>query len=332
MQKVIMRKIVSVALCTTLAMSMLVGCGGAATTQKNDTTAEATTGASQTSENTTDKAEDVTIEHSKGTTTVKANPKKVVVFDLGILDIMDSLGVDAEVAVPTDSLTTYLEKYKEATNAGGIKQPDVEGIYTFAPDVIFISGRQSDYYDELNKIAPTVYVDQEATSYMEDFERNVNTIATLFGKQSVAEEKLAEIEALVKEGQEKAAKTDEKALMILTNEGSLSAYGKGSRFGIIHDVLGVKAADETIEVSTHGQEASFEYISSVNPDILFVIDRSAVVGGEVKATDTLNNDLVKATNAGKNNKIVYLNAETWYVGGAGLTSVKEMIKEVVDAL
>lgn len=328
-----MRKILSAVLCTTLAMSMLVGCG-ATSSETSEVTTEATTSATKTEDanSTQDQAEDVTIQHSKGTTTVKANPKKVVVFDLGILDIMDALGVEAELAVPTDSLTTYLEQYKDATNAGDIKQPDIEAIYTFAPDAIFISGRQSDYYDQLSEIAPTVYVDQDAATYMEDFENNVNTIATLFGKQTLAKEKLAEIEELVAQGQEKAAASDEKALIILTNEGSLSAYGKGSRFGIIHDLLGVKAADETIEVSTHGQEASFEYISKVNPDILFVIDRSAVVGGEVKASDTLNNDLVKATNAGKNDKIVYLDAETWYVGGAGLTSVKSMIEEVVNAL
>ena len=112
----------------------------------------------------------------------------------------------------------------------------------------------------------------------------------------------------------------------------LSAYGKGSRFGIVHDVLGVKVADDTIEVSTHGQEASFEYISKVNPDILFVVDRTAVVGGETAGSDTLDNDLVKGTNAGKNNKIIYLDPETWYLGGAGITSVKAMVEEVVNAL
>lgn len=328
-----MRKIISAALCTTLAMSMLVGCGATSSETTTQVETEATTSATNSdTQSTSDQAEDVTITHSQGTTTVKANPKKVVVFDLGILDIMDSLGIEAELAVPTDNLTSYLDQYKDATNAGGIKQPDIEAIYTFAPDVIFISGRQADYYNELNEIAPTVYVDQEATTYMEDFERNVNTIATLFGKQSLAKEQLAEIESLVEKAKEKTEASDEKALIILTNEGSLSAYGKGSRYGIIHDVLGVKAADDTIEVSTHGQEASFEYISKVNPDILFVVDRSAVVGGEVKGSDTLDNDLVKQTNAGKNNKIVYLDAETWYLGGAGLTSVKSMIEEVVNAL
>lgn len=333
-----MRKIISTVLCATLAVSMLAGCGNTAksTTEAVATeTTEAVSSATEKANDATsveDKAEDVTITHSKGETTVKANPQKVVVFDLGILDIMDALGVKAELAVPTESLTSYLSEYESATNAGGIKQPDVEGIYNFKPDVIFISGRQSDYYDELNKIAPTVYVDQNSETYMEDFENNVRTIAKIFGKQSLAEEKLAEIEQLVAEGQKKAAESKENALVILTNDGSMSAYGKGSRFGIVHDVLGVTPADDTIEVSTHGQEASYEYISKVNPDVLFVIDRTAVVGGDTKASDTLNNDLVKSTKAGKNNKIVYLDAETWYLGGAGLTSVKTMIEEIVNGL
>ena len=333
-----MRKIISTVLCATLAVSMLAGCGNTAksTTEAVATeTTEAVSSATEKANDATsveDKAEDVTITHSKGETTVKANPQKVVVFDLGILDIMDALGVKAELAVPIESLTSYLSEYESATNAGGIKQPDVEGIYNFKPDVIFISGRQSDYYDELNKIAPTVYVDQNSETYMEDFENNVRTIAKIFGKQSLAEEKLAEIEQLVAEGQKKAAESKENALVILTNDGSMSAYGKGSRFGIVHDVLGVTPADDTIEVSTHGQEASYEYISKVNPDVLFVIDRTAVVGGDTKASDTLNNDLVKSTKAGKNNKIVYLDAETWYLGGAGLTSVKTMIEEIVNGL
>ena len=345
-----MRKILPAVLCTALAVSMLAGCGntksGAEATTKTEVTTsaegtDATASASKTEkgeesqsveDSYTVNGDEMTIVHSKGTSVVPMNPKKAVVFDVGILDIIDALDIDTEVAVPTENLTSYLDQYATATNAGGIKQPDIEGIYEFKPDVIFISGRQSDYYEELNKIAPTVYIDQEAANYMGDFERNVNMIAELFGKQDEATEKLKEIEALVKEGQEKAEKSGKNALVILTNDGSLSAYGKGSRFGIVHDVLNVKAADDTIEVSTHGQEASFEYISKVNPDILFVIDRTAVVGGEVKASDTLDNDLVKGTNAGKNNEIIYLEPDTWYLGGAGLTSVKEMIQEVVNAL
>ena len=38
------------------------------------------------------------------------------------------------------------------------------------------------------------------------------------------------------------------------------------------------------------------------------------------------------TNAYKNDKIVYLNAEYWYLSGGGLISMKEMIKEVEAGL
>ena len=47
---------------------------------------------------------------------------------------------------------------------------------------------------------------------------------------------------------------------MLVNEGQLSAYGKGSRFGLIHDTFGFKAADDKIEASTHGQSVSYEYV------------------------------------------------------------------------
>ncbi len=50
------------------------------------------------------------------------------------------------------------------------------------------------------------------------------------------------------------------ALVVLVNEGQLSAYGKGSRFGLIHDTFGFKAADDKIEASTHGQSVSYEYV------------------------------------------------------------------------
>ena len=37
-----------------------------------------------------------------------------------------------------------------------LKEPDMEKIFELTPDLIIISGRQADYYEELNKIAPTI--------------------------------------------------------------------------------------------------------------------------------------------------------------------------------
>lgn len=280
------------------------------------------------SDNESAQAEELTIKHSKGETTVKLNPSKAVVFDMGILDIIDALGIEAELAVPVSSIPEYLSEYANVTNAGGIKEPDLEAIFTFEPDVIFISGRQSDYYDELNKIAPTVYVDLDAANYMEDFKNNVTNIGLLFGKTAEAEAKLQEIESRIDEVKAVVDASEQKGLIVLVNDGNISAYGSGSRFGIIHDVLGVKQADSNIEVSTHGQSASYEYISEINPDIIFVVDRTAVVGGTATVSETLNNELVNGTNAAQNDKIIGLDPEAWYLAGGGLTSVLLMVNEV----
>ena len=131
---------------------------------------------------------------------------------------------------------------------------------------------------------------------------------------------------------EKTDASDAKALIILGNEGKVSAYGSSSRFGIIHDVFGFKAADDKIESSTHGQSITFEYILETNPDVLFVIDRDAAIGGEASAKDSIENELVQKTTAYENDAIYYLDPNYWYLSGGGLLSIKEMIKEIEEAL
>jgi len=130
----------------------------------------------------------------------------------------------------------------------------------------------------------------------------------------------------------KAEEANKNALILLANEGKVSAFGPGSRFGLIHDVLGFKPVDPNIEVSTHGQSVSFEYILEKNPDYLFVVDRTAVVGGKTNAKDTVENELVKKTKAYQEGHIVYLDPNFWYLSGGGLVSVREMIEEVENSL
>lgn len=65
--------------------------------------------------------------------------------------------------------------------------------------------------------------------------------------------------------------------MILVNNNKLSAYGVGSRFGLIHDLYGFSPADPAIKVGTHGMSVSHEFISEKKPDYLFVIDRNAAI-------------------------------------------------------
>lgn len=278
-------------------------------------------------------AKEMTIKHEYGEAVVKKNPEKVVVFDFGILDSLDELGVEV-AGVPQAIIPDYLKKYagEKYTNVGSLKEPDFEAIHALKPDVIFISARQAELYDQFAEIAPTVFVGMDYANYMESFEKNMKLIGEIFEKEEAVSEQLKEINSDIEEINKEASASDKKALLVLANEGKVSAYGAGSRYGFIHDVFGFKAADEKIEVSTHGQSITFEYILEKNPDILFVIDRTAAVGGEVGAKETIENELVKKTNAFKEGKVVYLDGVNWYLSGGGLQSLKSMIVEVKSAL
>lgn len=277
-----------------------------------------------------EKPTEVTVTHELGETTVPVNPEKVVVFDFGSLDTMAELGIEP-VGLPKENIPDYLSKFEDEkyTNTGSLKEPDFEKINELAPDLIIISGRQMDLYDQFAEIAPTVYLAVDTANYMESFKSNATTIGEIFGKETEVEEKLAAIDEKVAALKEKASTMEGNGLVILANEGKISAYGPASRFGIIHDVFGVKPADENIEVSTHGQSISFEYLVETDPDYLFVVDRGAVAeGGTSSVKQVVENDLVKNTKAIKNDHVVYLDPNVWYLSGGGLQSVLEQANEI----
>ncbi|MFD2445362.1 siderophore ABC transporter substrate-binding protein [Bacillus sp. CGMCC 1.16607] len=278
-------------------------------------------------------SEEMTIKHQYGEAVVKKNPEKVVVFDFGILDTLDELGIEV-TGVPQATIPKYLEKYAvdTYTNVGSLKEPDFEAIHAMQPDVIFISARQAELYDQFAEIAPTVFVGIDYSNYMDSFEKNMNLVGEIFGKEDEVASKVDEIYASIEELSSKVSEANKKGLIVLANEGKVSAYGPSSRFGIIHDVLGFGAVDQNIEVSTHGQSITFEYIMEKNPEVLFVIDRNVAVGSEAGAKDTIENELVQKTTAYKDGKIIYLDPDYWYLSGGGLKSVQEMMKEVEAAI
>jgi iron complex transport system substrate-binding protein len=309
---------------TLMMVAFLAACGSAEETTESDT---ANAGAEET--------EEMTVAHELGETTFNKNPEKVVVFDFGVLDSMDKLEIDAVAGVPQENVPAYLEEeYGNAekyANVGTLKEADFEAINAMEPDLIIISGRQAEMYEEFSDIAPTIHMAVDTENYLESFKENMTTLGEIFGKEDQIVEELAAIDAQIEEVKATVSESDEKALITLANEGKVSAYGAASRFGIIHDVFGVQQADEGIEASTHGQSISFEYILETNPDMMFVVDRNAAVGNEASAADSLENELVQKTNAYKNDKIIYLDPDFWYLSGGGLQSVAQMVTDVQTA-
>lgn len=276
----------------------------------------------------------ISVKHELGTTdNVPVNPKKVVVFDFGTLDTLDKLGIEV-TGLPQDNIPSYLEKYEsdKYENVGSLKEPDFDKLAEIDPDLIIISGRQSQLYDQFTELAPTIYLGVDTTRYMDSFKENLDVIGKIFNKEDEIKTALSTIEESIASLKEKAEASGKNSLIILANDDKISAYGPNSRFGIIHDVFGVTPVDPNIEASTHGNNVSFEYVLENDPDLLYVIDRGAVVGGESSAKQLVENKLMENTKAYKNDNIVYLNPDYWYLSGGGLESVQEMIDEIDASL
>jgi iron complex transport system substrate-binding protein len=282
---------------------------------------------------TANKPETVVVAHELGETEVEKNPKKVVVFDFGSLDTLDKLGIDV-VGVPQATIPSYLEKYAsdEYENVGHVYEPDFEKIAEIDPDLIIISGRQAEVYDQLQELGNTIHLGVDTTRYMDSFKENAKIIGRIFEKEDEVETALAEIDDRIAMLNEEAVASGKNGLIILANDDKISAFGPSSRFGLIHDVFGIPAVDEGIEISTHGMNVSFEYVVEQDPDLLYVVDRSAAVGEGESAKQIVENKLMERTKAMQNDDIIYLDPDVWYLSGGGLISVSEMIGEVEASL
>ncbi|MGW6779562.1 siderophore ABC transporter substrate-binding protein [Brucella pseudogrignonensis] len=278
-------------------------------------------------------AADVAAKHAQGETTVATNPEKVVVFDFATLDNLDRLGVKI-IGVPGSiAFPEYLKKYDGADYAkvGTLFEPDYEAVNAAEPDLIIVGGRSAAKYGELAKIAPTIDLTVPAKEFISGTEANIEKLGQIFGKETEAKAEVDKLNSELAALKEKT-KGKGKGLMILTSGGKISAYGPGSRFGVLHDSFGVEPAAPDLSVGNHGQPVSSEFILETNPDWLFVLDRDAAIGREgTSAKQLLDNELVRQTNAWKNNQVVYLNAQNWYLVGGGLGALHNTIQQLSAA-
>ncbi|GEQ61080.1 iron ABC transporter substrate-binding protein [Vagococcus lutrae] len=260
---------------------------------------------------------------------IMKNPQKIVVFDMGSLDTIHALEESEKVVgVPQKNLPSYLSEFESVSSVGGLKEPDLEKINQLKPDLIIISGRQEDYQETLSAIAPTLYVALESGQAWEDTLKNIEQLGQILDKESEAKSHIDSLKARRDQLHEKIEKKEEKALITLVNEGQLSAYGSGSRFGIIHDAFGYKQADDTIEASTHGQSVSFEYVLEKNPDVLFIIDRTQAIGGDTHNNNIESQPLIAETTAAQKERLVRLDPEVWYLSGGGIESLNRMMDDL----
>ena len=270
---------------------------------------------------------------------VPYDPQRVAILDMASLDILDALGVGDRVAGSAQTSLDYLQSYvtdEAVDNLGTIKEADLEAVMACEPDVIFIGGRLSKSYDALSEIAPVIYLSTDTElGVVESIRRNAETIASLFGLETQVAELMADFDARIAALQK--VSEGQTAIVGLCTSGSFNVLGNDGRCSMIGLEAGFEniGVDSEIDTSTHGNEASFEYIVDKNPDYIFVLDRDAAIGtdGAKLAQEIVENELVKGTDAYQNGRIVYLaHPAVWYTAEGGITALDIMLQDLETEL
>lgn len=123
------------------------------------------------------------------------------------------------------------------------------------------------------------------------------------------------------------------AIVGLVTSGSFNVLGNDGRCSIIGREIGFEniGTDSGIDTSTHGNEASFEFIMEKAPDYLFVMDRDAAIGtdGAKLAQEVMENELVMGTDAYQKGQVIYLDhPAVWYTAEGGITALDQMLSDL----
>lgn len=278
----------------------------------------------------------VTIVHKLGTTVIQHRPQRVAVLDMNEVDFLDQLGVPVAGMVK-DYVPHFLTRYKDDANIrdlGAIVQPNLEHIHALQPDLVLMTSIQANHYKELSQIAPTLHFDVDyqnsESKHIDVVKQHLLTLGRIFGKEDLANRKAQELDAKVADARKVTLDRPEKALIVLHNNGAFSSFGVQSRYGFVFDALGVKPASSAIEAGLHGQPISSEFIQQANPDIIYVVDRTAVMEHRpVMTAEQMSNPLLRQTKAWKNGRVVFVDADAWYITAASVTSLKRVIDDVL---
>ena len=339
-----MKRFLSLVLALAMSMALAACSGGDAGSTANDTTS-ANTSQQGTAESGAQSGTptEVTITSLNGSgekadLTVPYDPQRIAILDMASLDILDALGVGDRVVGTADTSLEYLQDYisDEIENLGTIKEADLEAVMACEPDVIFIGGRLASSYDALSEIAPVVYLSTDTElGVVESVRQNATTIASLFGLEAQVDELMADFDSRIQALAENAA--GHTAIVGLVTSGSFNVLGNDGRCSMIGREIGYEniGVDAEIDTSTHGNEASFEFIVEKDPDYIFVLDRDAAIQteGAQLAQEIMENELVMGTRAYQDEHIVYLaHPAVWYTAEGGITALDLMLQDLESAL
>jgi iron complex transport system substrate-binding protein len=272
-----------------------------------------------------------TVDHAMGRTEIPERPERVVVLDTGELDSVLSLGVRPVGAVTTavseDFLSYLAEGAADVERVGTIAEPNLEAIAALQPDLILSNKvRHADLYDQLSRIAPTVFAERVGAVWKDNF----GLAAEALGLEDDAASALADYErdaAARGEAIGDPSGTTVRPLRFVA--GAIRAYQAQSFIGTVLADIGLDQVElPTGEVPTFA-EISAEELTSADADI--VLHSSYGPAEDSGAAGVLGGPLwprLGAVQAGR----AYPVEDDVFFTGIGLTAATLIVADLTEQL
>jgi iron complex transport system substrate-binding protein len=253
-----------------------------------------------------------------GEETLTGTPKRVVVLtNEGTEDLL-ALGIKPVGAVSSWIGEPWYDHIKadmkDVTVVGDELQPNIELIAGLKPDLIIGNKvRQEKIYDQLKKIAPTVF----SADLSGDWKINFKLYSEAVNKKEDGDKAMAAFDKRVADVKAKlGTKAATKVSLARFTASQVRIYQKQTFAGVLLTQLGVarpasQDKDAFIEVMTK------ETIPNMDGDVLFyfVSETAGKTDGAKVAEEWMNDPLFKNLSVSKNNKVIKVDEAIWNTAG-----------------
>ncbi|RAL27011.1 ABC transporter substrate-binding protein [Thermoflavimicrobium daqui] len=271
-----------------------------------------------------------TIEHVMGKTKVPEHPKRIVVLTNEGTEALLALGIKPVGAIQGFTGEFYPHIAKElqgVTSVGTEHAPSLETIMKLKPDLIIgMKMRQEKIYNQLSKIAPTVFSDK----LRGDWKENFSLYAKAVNKEAEGKKLLADYDKKLEEVKKKAGDLTQKKISVVRfMPGKVRIYQGDTFTGNIFKQLGW-ARPELQAKNEFALEVTRERIPDMDGDILlyFTYTPKKDGSGALQLEKEFTNDpLWKNLNAVKNQQVFKVDDIIWNTAG-GIKAANLMLDEL----
>jgi len=294
--------------------------------------------------------------------TLLQNPASVAVFDWGILDILytvgwENTGIETLVIPATATLpdeVAWFEDKDFVIRGGTLHYVNWDVLDLVQPELVILGTRSfahnaagettsAEVRAELRAEAEELYPDiafirltqnSSRSNLLADIEHNVYVLQQIFPQ--IADDLQAHLDtskASLANLREKVQDSGATALFVMIWADRMSFFLPESRFHMIYDEFGfLPATDDLPEWGDqHGFDARAEFILSVEPDVLLVLDRTDMASptGGVGMENFMADSIIQNTAAAQNGHIYVLQGNPWYTVTGGLGALDTMIDNIM---